>query len=218
MRDATGYLLLKRSQVIQRAHQIEVLIERDLSILGIDASANARAQPDTTVVPEIRSVLHMINNAENQLARVLFNLPNETDIAPRLMAIASQFHATAQDNCDIAAAVMPLNQDASAYSVRHCIDTAIVSVLVAERLRLLAAQVPSIVAAALSMNVGMLREQAPMHGKAGPLTDSERGVVQRDPEKSVALLQHEGVTDRIWLDAALLRHENQNSGGYPTGK
>ncbi len=161
MRDATGYLLLKRSQVIQRAHQIEVLIECGLSIQGIDASANARAQPDTTVVPKIRSVLHMINNAENQLACVLFNLPNGTDIAPRLMAIASQFHAAAQDNCDIAAAVIPFNQNASAYSVHYCNDTAIVSVLVAERLRLLAAQVPSIVVAALSLNVGMLARAGP---------------------------------------------------------
>ncbi len=216
VRDATGHLLLKRGQVIQTAQQIEALIARGLFIQRVTASANAH--PTAAVVPEIRSVLHMINSAGKQLERVLFNLQNETDATQRLLAVAGEITTATHANHDIAIASILLNQDAGGYPVRHCIDSAIVSVLVAERLRLPADQVSLIAAAALSMNVGMLREQAHFHTKAGPLNDNERLVVRSHPEKSVALLQHAGVTDQIWLDAVLQHHESQDGSGYPAGK
>ena len=218
VKDAAGHLLLRRGQIIHNDHQIEVLIGRGLFIEHAESGHGGRGQPPAAVVPEIRSVLRLINTAEKQLERLLFNLSNEPDATAKFLAIGADLQVAIHANRDIAIATVLLNQGSGAYPVRHCIDTAIISLLAAERVHAAADEVAALAAAALSMNLGMLREQSHLQSKVEPLTDSERAMVRGHPEKSVALLREAGVTDTKWLDYVLHHHENEDGSGYPNAK
>jgi HD-GYP domain-containing protein (c-di-GMP phosphodiesterase class II) len=110
-----------------------------------------------------------------------------------------------------------LNQDGD-YAVRHCIDTAIVALLVAQSLDSTPGRIRSLVAAALTMNVAMAPVQQTLQDKKGALTENEIRMIKRHPQEGVELLQDAGITDPDWLACVLDHHENEDGSGYPRGK
>lgn len=163
------------------------------------------------------SVLHLLNVCNRRLEHLLENLRNERDAEGALRAIAADVvHAVAQQP-DIALATIFLNQIAGSYAVRHCIETAVVVVVMARRLGKPAADTVTLTAAALTMNVGMLRHQDTFQNKHTPLSSEEMAIVRRHPEDSANLLQCAGVQDDDWISCVLLHHENDEGSGYPAG-
>jgi HD-GYP domain-containing protein (c-di-GMP phosphodiesterase class II) len=163
------------------------------------------------------SVLHLLNVCNRRLEHLLENLRNERDAEAALRAIAADVvHAVAQQP-DIALAAILLNQIAGSYAVRHCIETAVVVVVMAHRLGKPAADTVTLTAAALTMNVGMLRHQDTFQNKHTPLSSEEMAIVRRHPEDSANLLQCAGVQDDDWISCVLLHHENDEGSGYPAG-
>ena len=75
------------------------------------------------------SVLRFINLAKQQLERLLLGLTTETDAQAKILEVVKALAYTANLNADIAVGCILLNQAASNYAVRHCIDTAIVAML-----------------------------------------------------------------------------------------
>lgn len=218
VRDEQGHLLLRRGQVIQSAHQIELLIERGLYVAHADSAHGAVHTTTAAVVPEPESVLRKINIAEKHLEHLLFNMHNEREFPSKVVGIFSELQAAARANSAIAIATVLLNQSSGPYPIRHCIDTALIVIVVSRTLHLSPEELQASACAALTMNVGMLREQAEFQTRPGVLNENERALVQHHPEKSVALLQTAGVVDPTWLDYVLLHHENEDGSGYPTGK
>jgi HD-GYP domain-containing protein (c-di-GMP phosphodiesterase class II) len=84
-------------------------------------------------------------------------------------------------------------------------------------MQILTSEAESIAAAALTMNIGMLRLQEDLQNRAEQPTDEERVLIRRHPELSVSLLKEAGVTDPLWLAYVLSHHENVDGSGYPTG-
>src|ERR1700739_3223505 len=77
------------------------------------------------------SVLHQLNLSNRRLEKLLHNLRNETNAENELRAIARDVMAAVRVSPDIALATIFLNQIAGTYAVRHCIETAVVAVIVA---------------------------------------------------------------------------------------
>jgi HD-GYP domain-containing protein (c-di-GMP phosphodiesterase class II) len=75
-----------------------------------------------------------------------------------------------------------------------------------------------ILAAALTMNVGMLHQQDQLQGKTGVLSDEDRNIIKTHPQLGVRLLKQAGVKNDSWLLMVLMHHENENGSGYPLGK
>ncbi|MEG0884556.1 MAG: HD domain-containing phosphohydrolase, partial [Janthinobacterium sp.] len=73
-------------------------------------------------------------------------------------------------------------------------------------------------AAALTMNVGMLRHHDSFQDRRGPLNDEEMRIVRQHPQESTELLRCAGVDDEEWLSCVLLHHENDDGSGYPQGR
>src|SRR5471030_2617466 len=141
------------------------------------------------------SVLHQLNQCNRRLERLLMDLRNEHNAEAELRDIAHDVILAVELNADIALACIFLNQIAGSYAVRHCIETA----------------------AALTMNVGMLRQHESFQSKHTPLTREEMAIVRRHPEDSANLLKSAGVEDDEWLSCVLLHHENDDGSGYPSG-
>lgn len=176
----------------------------------VDQGAWAAAPPP--------SVLGMINQAHKRLEHLLFNVEHESNLPSQICDIAATLTAAADINQDVALASILLNQDEGTYAVRHCVDSAIVALLLARELDKLPSETLSIMAAALTMNVGMLQNQEQLQSRLNAISGDEKATIHAHPEAGVALLENAGVNDQEWLTCVLLHHENEDGGGYPFGK
>lgn len=179
-----------------------------LQDLGAEGGARLEAPP---------SVLHELNQANKRLEKLLGDLRNERNADADLRHIAREVVRAVELNPDIALACLFLNQIAGTYAVRHCIETAIVVILVARGMGRASDEVLSLTAAALTMNVGMLRHHDNFQCKPGTLNSEEMAIVRRHPEDSAEILKYAGVDDEEWISCVLMHHENDDGSGYPAG-
>jgi HD-GYP domain-containing protein (c-di-GMP phosphodiesterase class II) len=187
------------------------MAQERIEISGVAAGKPASAE-------ESPSVLRMINEAHRQLEQVLFNLGDEADAQGRILDIARALTQATDSNPDIALACILLNQEEGSYAVRHCIDSAVVALLVARALGQVPSETLTIMAAALTMNVGMLPSQEQLQSRLNAISDAELALIHRHPQQSVDMLKAAGVSDSEWLTYVLLHHENEDGSGYPNGR
>lgn len=213
--DTTGHLLLSRGHVIDNEHQLETLVERGLFV------DIPHRKPEVPVVAaqvrELPSVLRFINLAHKRLEGLLFDLHNQADAQAKIFEVAKTVIYATNLNPDIAVACILLNQSVGSYAGRHSMDTAVVSLLVAQVMKKSADEILTIVAAALTMNVGMLRQHDHFQNKVGPLTEKELEFIQQHPEAGVGMLKQAGISHPDWLTYVLQHHENEDGSGYPGG-
>lgn len=164
------------------------------------------------------SVLHLLNESNHRLERLLHELRSKENAEQELRAIAAEVLRAYELNPDIALACVLLNQIAGTYAVRHCIETALVAILVAGGMGKGRKETLLITVAALTMNVGMLRHNELFQNKNTPLTSEEQAIVRRHPEESAEMLNCVGVDDEEWISCVMLHHENDDGSGYPGGK
>lgn len=163
------------------------------------------------------SVLHLLNQCNRRLERLLQNLRSEHNAEGELRELAQEVVRAVDLNPDVALATIFLSQIAGTYAVRHCIETAVVTVVVARSMGKSAADIQTVAAAALTMNVGMLRHNDTFQNKSSPLSSEEMAIVRSHPEQSADLLKYAGVRDEEWISCVLLHHENDDGSGYPAG-
>lgn len=213
--DPNGHLLLRKGYVIERHLQAKALVERGLlaeTFLGPHYRQNAASQH-----AETPSVLRLINRANTQLNRLLFDLRNEPDFPGKLVEIAELVRFATEVNPDIAIACILLNQQTGPYPVRHCIDTAVLSILIARSMEIAPVDIVALTAAALTMNIGMIRHHVHLERKQQSLSDDTIALIRRHPQEGVKILESKGVRDQNWLAYVLSHHENEDGTGYPFG-
>ena len=164
------------------------------------------------------SILQSLNQINRRLEHILLALREQQDADSDLRSIAQELIATVERDQDIVLAAIFLNQIAGAYAVRHCTEVAIVVCLIARAMGKAPAEVLVVTAAALTMNVGMVREIELFEHKHCALSPDERALVRRHPWASVEMLRYAGVNDEEWLDLVMLHHENADGSGYPEGR
>jgi HD-GYP domain-containing protein (c-di-GMP phosphodiesterase class II) len=210
-------LLLRKGHIVESAHQVEELVERGLYVdAGYSPTAHAKSEPQVKKL-EIPSALRFVNLADKRLERLLYNLTNESDAQGKILEVAKALRYAIDINPDVALACVLLNQDAAHYAVRHCVDAAIVSLLVARAMHKSADETSLIMAAALTMNIGMLRQQDQLQITQDPLSEKETETIKAHPQESAHILKQCGIDDADWLSYVLSHHENEDGSGYPAG-
>ncbi len=164
------------------------------------------------------SVLQSLNQINRRLDRILMDLRDVASADTELRAIARELIDAVSRDEDIALAAIFLNQITGTYAIRHCTEAAIVVCLIARAMHKDPTELLIITAAALTMNVGMVRQTELFQGRDGALTSEERAIVRRHPTDSVDMLRYAGIADEAWLDLVLLHHENDDGTGYPQGR
>ncbi|MGZ8269850.1 MAG: HD-GYP domain-containing protein [Methylophilus sp.] len=211
--DANDRLLLKKGYIIERIQQVEALVERGMYIGGnsiVGKSEFAVAKPKETP-----SALHLINLICKRLERLLLNIENEADIEAKFLEVARTVDHACAINPDVSHASILLNRDGGSYPVRHCVDTAIVSVLIARSLKKSSDEIASLTAAALTMNIAMIRCQEELQDQKTELTEQQRKIINNHSQDGVNILKAAGVDNQDWLTFILLHHENEDGSGYP---
>lgn len=182
----------------------------------IETSGSATDNPVS--VQDSPSVLRLINQVHRRLENALFNLNTLPDAQGEILDIARALTEAADCNPDIALACILLNQEEGTYAVRHCIDSAVVALLVARALGQGPSETLTIMAAALTMNIGMLPSQEQLQSRLNAISEQEIEEIHHHPQQSVDMLKAVGIDGDDWLTYVLLHHENEDGSGYPFGK
>lgn len=202
-----GALLVRKGFLPSSDAQVDNLVERgSIDDPAVTAAAAPAAEPP--------SVLRLLNHAVAELEPLLHRIAaGGGSVQAELEQVALLVIQAVDVNPEVAAACILHNQQAAAYAVRHCVDTAVVAQIVARAVKRPAGEMLAMTLAALTMNVGMLRLQ----DERGQLSDDEKALVRAHPERGAALLRQAGIADPIWLDCVLSHHENEDGSGYPRG-
>jgi HD-GYP domain-containing protein (c-di-GMP phosphodiesterase class II) len=211
-----GKLLLRKGHIVETERQVEGLLERGLYV---DAqNADSLDKQDVIKQLEIPSVLRMLNLASKRLERLLYSLRTEDAPQAEFLEIVETIIRATDLNRDVALGCLHLNQTTNNYAVRHCIDTAILCLLVMRAIQKTTDEIATVMAAALSMNVSMLRLQDQMQDKVDPPSEKEAEAIKKHPEESADILRQAGINNAEWLSHVLQHHENEDGSGYPLGK
>jgi len=216
-----GGLLLRRGFVVSNENQIEILLQRGMYLADdigedepqIDAEGR-KIFPKTVERP---SVVRMIAQVRNELSTLSFNLTEAPQARTQFLVLAKKTMIATYLDSDVALGSILLHQTGG-YAVRHCVDVAIVSILVAKALKKTDEEIIFLVAACLSMNISMLSQQEHLQAKSEDLSADEQALIFHHPEQSIALLKAAGVHDEAWLSWILHHHENEDGTGYPGKK
>ena len=207
-----GDLLVRKGHVISNRKQLDVLIKRG-SYVSEDPAAVANSGG---VRP---SVLRALNAANKRLDVLLHAVITSTHVGQeRLEDVAKIVNLAIDLQPNVALACILHNQKEGSYAIRHCIDTAVVAGIIARAMKKGPAEKQVIVAAALTMNVGMLAHQERMQRTKAALAATDLAVIRQHTNRGVQLLRQTGVTDEAWLGCVLMHHENEDGSGYPFGK
>ncbi|AOY01637.1 HD-GYP domain-containing protein [Jeongeupia sp. USM3] len=156
----------------------------------------------------------LIRAARHRLDALLAEGERDTPLAADVFNVAKAVQLACAQNRDVALAQILIDQR-SAYPARHVCDVATVVELVLARLGRTRAERLPVLAAALTMNLGMQALQTTLASQTTPLTAEQRETMQQHPQRSRDLLRQHGVADQLWLDCVLQHHEAPDGSGYP---
>lgn len=101
------------------------------------------------------------------------------------------------------------------HTVNHPIHVAIICEMIGQSKNVPQEQRLSILAAAITCNIGMLKLQDTLHKQETPPTQEQKDAIRMHPSRSVAMLMENNVTDELWLNTVQYHHEKVNGKGYP---
>ncbi|WP_296510017.1 hypothetical protein [Rhodoferax sp.] len=108
-----------------------------------------------------------------------------------------------------------LSDNSLGYCSTHALLCATISQITAERLGLDASLRANLLDAALTMNIGMAREQDSLSRQGSPPTEWQRQRIHEHPELSARTLQEFGVDDADTLDLVRWHHDPQHAEALP---
>lgn len=207
-----GVLLLRRGQSVPSQQALERLIDEGLFLHGADASARTEPSPAATEKPT--AMQHLVD-ASRSLTHLYEHGPEQCeDFRQRIARLVTSIDVACAMHPTLCLSSILLMQDAG-YSVKHAIDSAVLTNILAHELKLDDAARQAAVAAALTMNIGMCEVQDKVDAIPGPLNEKLVSMIRQHPLRSVERLQRLGVDDPQWLNAVRQHHEAMDGSGYP---
>ncbi len=227
--DKFGRLLLKQGAVIQTQSHAAEMIERGMYIEeelytklpNFDNTGNpgsrSKLEAPAILKNETPSVIYSINLAVKRLGVLLKNIKKFPDARANLVEIVKIIQFAIHLNENLALANIQLNHVSGDYPVRHCVDTAILAITVAEAMNKGEQEIQDIAAAAITMNISMIELQEKLQENKGAMSDADKTAIHNHPIASIDLLYEVGIEDSEWLKYILLHHEHEDGSGYPVG-
>lgn len=207
-----GVLLLRRGQSVATQNGLQRLIDEGLYF----KTDESERSPDV-IIETKRSALQHIVDARRMLSNVYDQNPQTIDnAAGRMNRMVDAVTGACDAHRGVALSSILLFHD-TIYTVKHAIDTAILAKVLAEELGLDAETQRSIIAAAISMNIGMYEVQERIDAIGGPLNDKLKAMIRTHPTLGAERLIKLGITDQKWITYVRQHHENTDGSGYPAG-
>jgi HD-GYP domain-containing protein (c-di-GMP phosphodiesterase class II) len=214
VRNADKTLLLARGQMVRSASDLDSLLQRGALV---DLSELMSPRDEIKQAPR-EALPRLWRGALNKASQAL-NVAPTAGLAEAINDAAAPLQALVERDPDLAIfQVLQRGAQASvSYGAQRSMQTAIASMLVANRLGWQPAQAERAFKVALTMNLSMLELQGTLAEQNSPPSAEQREELTSHPLRSVRMLQQAGVADVQWLDAVLHHHEVEDGSGYPSG-
>lgn len=139
---------------------------------------------------------------------------------PRLKGIQDKLLTLLQQDADASLFELfqALTDSSLGYCATHALLCAVVCELTSVKLGLPGLQRQPLMAAALTMNIGMAREQDSMARQSKPINDWQRTLVAEHPARSAQILREFGVDDVHHLDTVRWHHTPDSEEASPTNQ
>lgn len=211
--DQDGVLLLRRGETIPSQRALDRLIDS-----GLFAQKDEFESRTNVLVPDEKpSALQHIVDARRMLTGIFDQTPESIDdFAGRMDKLAQTVRAACDSNATVSLAAILLMQDVEC-RVRHPVNVAILGYFLARELAQDEATQMAIVAAALTMNLGMYEVQEKVDAIHGQLNDKLMSMIKRHPTLGAERLAKLGIADEKWLRLVRQHHEYNDGSGYPAG-
>jgi HD-GYP domain-containing protein (c-di-GMP phosphodiesterase class II) len=180
---------------------------------GVDVQEISRIRMPSEIRESDFVVGQQLNGGWLDLQEVLRGILYQGGLAinplQRLLGIEKKALSLLQADADdsLFCLLQALADDSLGYCATHALLCAVICFLTAEKLKLDPLQKHALFSAALTMNIGMAREQDSMSRQSGPLTEWQRKLVAEHPQKSMEILQGFGVDDTDQLDIVRWHHD-----------
>ena len=215
--DRNGTFLIKQDFVLKSESQVERLLAH--GAFGLKAEMGVVEAPEEvepeSVRPKDFSPFKLLEDVTNQLALTLTNSNNpEINFTDDIMALVAEIQRACFRDASAALASLFILEKGS-YPIKHAVDVAVLSGVMARKRGMEKENQASLMAAALTMNIGMLGLQEVLYQQETDLTAEQKQLINNHPTQSVAMLRSAKVTDRLWLKCVLAHHEKIDGTGYP---
>lgn len=215
--DRNGTFLIKQDFVIESESIVERLLAHGAYGLSteMDKPEPEEVVPVKPKKPKDFSPFKVLENVASQLAVTLANSDNpDIDFSAVILDLVDEVQRACYRDASAALASLFVLEKGS-YPIKHSVDVAVLSGLIAKKHGVSEEVQTSIIAAALTMNIAMISLQEVLYKQESPLTEEQKQQIFEHPTRGVAMLRKAGVTDRLWLKCVLAHHEKVNGTGYP---
>jgi HD-GYP domain-containing protein (c-di-GMP phosphodiesterase class II) len=137
-------------------------------------------------------------------------------VGRRVLRLAQDIQALVAFDEDACLGAIHLYYDQT-YTALQPIYKAILCELTASLLDYENEQRLSLLAAALTANLGLVGIQDQLNNQNSPLTGPQIEMIQSGPARSVEILKSIDITDQVWLKTVIENHERNDGTGYPWG-
>ena len=214
--DSKGRLLLKKGMVMFSQRQIMKLLA-----LGAFVSVSAEQEAENIQAP-INDAMSPFQQIDGVVSRLdlLFNkivsqpVKQNEGLGKHFYTMSKSIVELCEYDLDATIGAIHLNKKHK-YTVVHPLHCAIISYVLATKIKLSERRVLSTIAAALTSNLGMFELQNELINQPGRLTEQQRIEVEKHTMRSAVLLRRIGVTDELWTEIVLQHHEKIDGSGYP---
>lgn len=200
----SGVLLLAQGARVRSERQVDRLLATGFYL--IEPTQTWR-QPPMSALQHVLHACYRLN--------LLFQHPEQTkDFPNQILNVARLIEHGYRRAPGVTIATVVLHRGGR-YAVRHSVNAACVAAAVLHAMDPHGPTNLPVLAAALTMNVGILDLQEKLSHQPDPLTPSQQARIEHHPFDSVARLRKLGVADEVWLRAVQEHHEALDGGGYP---
>ncbi len=230
---ANGQLLLRKGQPVVSEQHKEKLHAHNASATPSDAHAWQRAyertvhtllrdgmgvhEIETTPMPSViqkrdYAVSQQFSGGWLDLQEVLRGILYQGGLAinplPRLQGVEKKALSLLNDDPDdsLFCLIQALAEDSLGYCATHALLCAVVCELTARKLGLEARHRQSLLSSAMTMNIGMARDQDCMARQRSALSEFQQTLVQNHPQLCVNILTKFGIDDADQLDLVRWHH------------
>lgn len=212
--DETGKLLLRQGTMIQSYRQVYTILSRGMYYVDDyqEACKLRFGEEEFDKVPPF----DLIDEVQAKLKLYLNNLDKEHELQARIYTLCRMVRTACRKHPDATLSTILLGER-DTYSIRHQIHVAIISEIISESMNLSEEGHLSLIAAALTQNIGMLKLQEELYVQEEPLSYEQFQMVKSHPEGGAKLLETQGITDQRWLEGVRQHHEGLDGKGYPLG-
>lgn len=218
---ANGQLLLRQGKIVTSEDIINKLFlhdpYRNVEMILPSEMAPQKSQILTGSSSDEINPFNEITRFSTRYRNLIKDIEKEDKTVPnRILRLAADIQNLVEFDEDACLGAIHLYYDQT-YTALQPVYKAILCELTASLLDYDNQQRLSLLAAALTANLGLIGIQDQLNNQNAPLTRSQQETIHNSPARAVEMLKVAGVTDQAWLKAVIENHERNDGSGYPWG-